>query len=69
MTIIGGIVIFWLQVVELGRETRRRVERVVQDLQSPLLEQRARQADATFSPIDGPQSGRVISIDDDEPHR
>ncbi|SDR70706.1 hypothetical protein [Agrococcus carbonis] len=69
VTIIGGIVIFWLQVVELGRETRRRVERVVQDLQSPLLEQRARQADATFSPIDGPQSGRVISIDDDEPHR
>ena len=69
VTIIGGIVLFWLQVVELGRETRRRVERVVQDLQSPLLEQRARQADATFSPIDGPQSGRVISIDDDEPQR
>lgn len=66
VTIIGGIVLFWLQVLELGRETRRRVERVVNDLQAPLLEQRARQADASFERIDGPQSGRVISIDDDE---
>lgn len=64
-TIIGGAVLFWLQVLALGRETRDRVERVVNDLQAPLIEQRARQADATFEPIDGPQAGRVISIDDD----
>ncbi len=64
-TIIGGAVLFWLQVLALGRETRARVERVVNDLQSPIIEQRARQADATFEPIDGPQAGRVISIDDD----
>lgn len=64
-TIIGGAVLFWLQVLALGRETKARVERVVNDLQAPLIEQRARQADATFEPIDGPQSGRVISIDDD----
>lgn len=68
-TILGGLALFWLQVLELGRETRRRVERVVNDLQAPLIEQRARQADATFEPLDGPQSGRVISIDDDEPGR
>lgn len=66
VTIIGGIVLFWLQMLELGRETRRRVERVVSDLQAPLLEQQARQADATFSPIDGPQSGRVIRVEDDD---
>lgn len=68
VTLIGGAVLFWLQVVELGRETRRRVEKVVVDLQAPLLQQRARQADASFSPIDGPQSGRVIGVDDDERH-
>lgn len=66
VTIIGGVVLFWLQVVELGRETRRRVEKVVGDLQAPLLEQRARHADASFSPLDGPQSGRVIGVEDDE---
>ncbi|GEK78764.1 hypothetical protein [Agrococcus baldri] len=66
VTIIGGVVLFWLQLVELGRETRRRVERAVNDLQAPLIEQRARQADASFSPLDGPQSGRVISVEDDE---
>ncbi len=65
VTILGGIALFWLQVLELGRETRKRVERVVHDLQSPLIEQRARTADASFSPIDGPQSGRIISIDDE----
>ncbi|MET4099822.1 hypothetical protein ABIB37_002059 [Agrococcus sp. UYP10] len=63
--VLGGAVIAWLQVLELGRETRARVERAVNDLQSPLLEQRARQADATFEPVDGPQAGRIISIDDD----
>lgn len=66
VTLIGGVVLFWLQVVELGRETRRRVEKVVGDLQAPLLEQRARQADASFSPLDGPQSGRVIGVEGDE---
>lgn len=66
VTILGGIVLFWLQVVELGRETRRRVEQVVNDLQSPLLEQQARQADASFSPLDGPQAGRVLRIEDDD---
>jgi hypothetical protein len=66
VTLIGGVVLFWLQVVELGRETRRRVEKAVGDLQAPLLEQRARRADASFSPLDGPQSGRVISVEDDE---
>jgi len=66
-TILGGIVLFWLQVLALGRETRRRVERVVNDLQAPLIEQRARRADASFSPLDGPQSGRVIGIDGDDP--
>lgn len=66
VTLLGGVVLFWLQVVELGRETRRRVEKVVGDLQAPLLEQRARQADASFSPLDGPQSGRVIGVEDDE---
>jgi hypothetical protein len=64
-TIVGGAVLFWLQVVELGRETRARVERVVQDLQAPLLEQRARQADASFERIEGPQSGRVIDLGDE----
>ena len=66
VTILGGIVLFWLQVLELGRETRRRVERVVNDLQAPLLEQQARRADATFSSLDGPQAGRVIRVDDDD---
>ncbi|MCH1882759.1 hypothetical protein [Agrococcus sp. ARC_14] len=66
VTIIGGIVLFWLQVLELGRETRKRVERVVNDMQAPLLEQQARQADASFERIDGPQSGRVIRIEDEE---
>lgn len=66
VTILGGIVLFWLQVLELGRETRRRVERVVNDLQSPLLEQRARRADASFSSLDGPHAGRVIRVEDDE---
>lgn len=65
-TIVGGIVLFWLQLAEFGRETRRRVERVVNDLQAPLIEQQARREDAAFSPLDGPQSGRVIGIDDDE---
>jgi hypothetical protein len=65
VTVVGGGVLAWLQVLALGRETRERVERVVSDLQSPLIEQRARQAEATFEPIDGPQAGRVISIDDD----
>ncbi|WP_413319449.1 hypothetical protein AA0Z99_03370 [Agrococcus sp. 1P02AA] len=65
-TILGGIVLFWLQVLELGRETRRRVERVVNDLQAPLLEQQARQAEASFSSLDGPQAGRVIRMEDDE---
>lgn len=65
VTVVGGAVLAWLQVRELGRETRRRVERVVNDLQSPIIEQRARRADATFEPVDGPQAGRVISIDDD----
>lgn len=64
--VIGGAVLAWLQVLALGRETRARVERVVSDLQAPIIEQRARQADATFEPIDGPQAGRVISIDDDQ---
>lgn len=64
-TIIGGAVLFWLQVLALGRETRARVERVVNDLQAPIIEQRARRADASFEPIDGPQAGRVIGIDDD----
>lgn len=67
VTILGGIVLFWLQALALGRETRQRVERVVSDLQAPLLEQRARQADASFERIDGPQQGRVIRIEDD-PH-
>ncbi|WP_072313775.1 hypothetical protein [Agrococcus sp. Marseille-P2731] len=66
VTILGGVVLFWLQVLELGRETRRRVERVVNDLQAPLLEQQARQADASFSSLDGPQTGRVIRMEDDE---
>ena len=66
VTILGGIVLFWLQVLELGRETRRRVERVVNDLQAPLLEQQARRADASFSSLDGPQAGRVIRVDDDD---
>lgn len=66
VTLIGGVVLFWMQVAELGRETRRRVEKVVGDLQAPLLEQRARQADASFSPLDGPQAGRVISVEDDQ---
>lgn len=65
VTVIGGGVLAWLQVLALGRETRSRVERVVQDLQSPIIEQRARQADATFEPVDGPQAGRIISLDDD----
>jgi len=64
-TIIGGAVIAWLQVLALGRETRARVERVVTDLQAPVIDQRARRADATFEPVDGPQAGRVISIEDD----
>ena len=66
VTILGGIVLFWLQVLELGRETRRRVERFVNDLQAPLLEQQARRADASFSSLDGPQAGRVIRVDDDD---
>ncbi len=65
VTILGGIVLFWLQAMALGRETRRRVERVVSDLQAPLLEQRPREADASFQRIDGPQQGRVIRIEDD----
>lgn len=65
VTVIGGAVLAWLQALELGRETRARVERVVSDLQAPIIEQRARHADATFEPVDGPQSGRVIGIDDD----
>ncbi|WP_306231230.1 hypothetical protein [Agrococcus beijingensis] len=65
VTIVGGVALFWLQLVELGRETRARVERVVQDLQAPLLDQRAREADASFERIEGPQSGRVIDLDDD----
>ncbi len=64
-TILGGIVLFWLQALALGRETRRRVERVVSDLQAPLLEQRPREADASFERLDGPQEGRVIRIEDD----
>lgn len=64
-TILGGIVLFWLQMVALGRETKQRVERVVNDLQAPLLEQRPREADASFERIDGPQQGRVIRIEDD----
>lgn len=64
-TILGGIVLFWLQALALGRETRQRVERVVSDLQAPLLEQRPREADASFERIDGPQEGRVIRIEDD----
>lgn len=66
VTIIGGIVLFWLQVLELGRETRARVERVVNDLQAPLIEQRSRSAEATFERVEGPQSGRVIRIEDEE---
>ena len=65
-TIIGGVVLVWLQLVQLGRETRARVERVVTDLQTPLLEQRSRAADATFERIDGPQSGRVIDLDGED---
>lgn len=65
-TIIGGVVLFWLQVLELGRETRARVERAVNDLQAPLLEQQARQADASFERIEGPQSGRVIGLEGDD---
>jgi hypothetical protein len=65
-TIIGGAVLAWLQVLELGRETRARVERVVADLQAPVIEQRARQEDAAFERIDGPQAGRVIRIEDDD---
>jgi hypothetical protein len=65
ITVIGGAVLAWLQALELGRETRARVERAVNDLQAPIIEQRARRADATFEPVDGPQAGRVISIDDD----
>ncbi|MCR8670459.1 hypothetical protein [Agrococcus sp. HG114] len=65
-TIIGGVVLFWLQLVELGRETRARVERAVTDLQAPLLEQQARRVDATFERVEGPQSGRVIGLEGDE---
>jgi hypothetical protein len=66
-TIIGGVALLWLQVLELGRETRARVERAVQDLQAPLLEQQAREADASFERIEGPQSGRVIGLEGDDP--
>lgn len=65
VTVIGGAVLAWRQALELGRETRARVERVVNDLQAPIIEQRARRADATFESVDGPQAGRIISIDDD----
>lgn len=65
-TILGGAVLFWMQLRELGRETRERVERAVNDLQAPLLEQRARRADASFERIDGPHTGRVIGVEDDD---
>ena len=62
-TLIGGAELAWLQALELGRETRRRVERLVDEMQSPLLEQRARHEDASFERLDGPQSGRTIRLE------
>lgn len=66
-TILGGAVLAWLQVLELGRETRARVSRAVADLQAPVIERRAREEQAAFERIDAPQAGRIIRIDGDEP--
>lgn len=63
VTLLGAPVLAWLQVMELGRETRARVERFVDDLNAPLLDQRARHETAAFERLDGPQAGRTIRIE------
>lgn len=65
VTIVGGAVLAWLQAMELGRETRARVRRFVDDVQAPLLEQQARTAEASFERLEGPQAGRTIRLDDE----